>query len=52
MCALDNLAILLILWLLGVVSLYPVGGFVPPLLVVAVGVFCSFELSKAEGPWL
>ena len=37
-CALDNFAILLILRLLGVVSFYTAGGFVPLLLVVAVGV--------------
>jgi hypothetical protein len=51
MRAVDNLAILLILWLLGVVSVYTGGGFVPPLLVVAVAVCCSFELSKAEDSW-
>ncbi len=38
MCALDNFAILRILWLLGLVSSYSVGGFVPLLLVVAGGV--------------
>jgi hypothetical protein len=55
MRAVDNLAIQLILGLFGVVRVYTGGGFVPPLLVVAVGVLLIqvYRRPKTldEDPW-
>ena len=39
--------ILLVLWLLGMVSSYTIGGFIPILLVIAVVVIPEFVLFKA-----